>query len=122
MADCEYKDDVIKLMSSLINILAIIKHFQNKIKEWLAEQGLSTPTEDQILEVVRKNYDLTLKLQDSLDHYERYSETPRHTSFFTSMVKDVTIDTRKNIYGYVKDAISSVQEQEMISSTSSSQQ
>lgn len=67
MPDCEYKDDVIKLLNALVNILAIVKHFQNKIKEWLAEQGLSTPTEEQILEVVRKNYDLTLKLQDSLD-------------------------------------------------------
>jgi len=72
MGECEYKDDVIKLLNALVNILAIVKHFQNKIKEWLAEQGLSTPTEDQILDVVRKNYDLTLKLQDSLDQYERY--------------------------------------------------
>lgn len=114
MPDCEYKDDVLKLMSALVNILAIIKHFQNKIKEWLAEQGLSTPTEDQILEVVRKNYDLTLKLQDSLDQYERYSETPRHTAFFTSMVRDVVIDTRKNMYSYVREAHSILHEQEVL--------
>lgn len=114
MTDCEYKDDVLKLMSALVNILAIIKHFQNKIKEWLAEQGLSTPTEDQILEVVRKNYDLTLKLQDSLDQYERYSETPRHTAFFTSMVRDVVIDTRKNMYSYVREAHSILHEQEVL--------
>ena len=117
MQDCEYKEDVIKLLNSLVNILAIIKHFQNKIKEWLAEQGLSTPTEDQILEVVRKNYDLTLKLQDSLDHYERYSEAPRHKAFFTSMVRDVVIDTRKNIYGYVKDAVSILPEQEVLTAS-----
>jgi hypothetical protein len=36
---------------------------------------------------VRKNYDsLTLKLQDSLDQYERYTEKPRHAAFFTAMV------------------------------------
>lgn len=98
MSDCEYKDDVLKLMSSLVNILAIVKHFQNKIKDWLACQGLSTPTEEQVLDVVRKNYDLTLKLQDSLDHYERYVERPKHIQFFTSMVRDVVLDTRKQVY------------------------
>lgn len=120
MSDCEYKDDVIKLLNALVNILAIVKHFQNKIKEWLAEQGLSTPTEEQILDVVRKNYDLTLKLQDSLDHYDRYAEAPRHTNFFKNMVRDMVSDTRKNIYGYVKEAISSIPEPDaMVTSTSS---
>lgn len=92
-------------MNSLVNILSIVKHFQNKIKDWLAFQGLSTPTEEQVLEVVRKNYDLTLKLQDSLDHYERYGERPKHTQFFTSMVRDVVIDTRKQIYASLKEAV-----------------
>lgn len=108
MPECEYKEDVLKLLNSLVNILAIIKHFQIKIKEWLASQSLSTPTEDQILEVVRKNYDLTLKLQDSLDHYERYSEKPKHISFFTNIVKEVVGDTRKNIYYSVKNLHSNV--------------
>ena len=103
MSECEYKEDVIKLLNSLVNILAIIKHFQIKIKEWLASQSLSTPTEEQILEVVRKNYDLTLKLQDSLDQYERYSEKPKHIMFFNNIVKDVVIDTRRNVHTTVKD-------------------
>lgn len=105
MTDCEYKDDVLKLMNSLVNILAIVKHFQNKIKDWLACQGLSTPTEEQVLDVVRQNYDLTLKLQDSLDHYERYNERPKHVQFFTSMVRDVVIDTRKQVYASIKEVI-----------------
>lgn len=103
MADCEYKDDVLKLMNSLVNILAIVKHFDSKIKDWLACQGLSTPTEEQVLNVVRQNYDLTLKLQDSLDHYERYNERPKHVQFFTSMVRDVVIDTRKQVYARLID-------------------
>lgn len=117
--DCEYKEDVLKLMNSLVNILAIVKHFQNKIKEWLAVQGLSTPSEEQVLEVVRKNYDLTLKLQDSLDHYERYAERPKHQAFFTSLVRDVTLDTRKTIYYSIKD-VHSVSHEFMGSSTTSS--
>lgn len=109
MPDFEYKDDVIKLLNSLVNILAIIKHFQIKIKEWLANQSLSTPTEEQILNVVRKNYDLTLKLQDSLDQYERYSEKPKHVGFFTTIVKDVVLDTRRNIYYSIKDNNNNIQ-------------
>lgn len=110
MNDCEYKEDVLKLMNSLVNILAIVKHFQNKIKDWLTCQGLSTPTEEQVLEVVRKNYDLTLKLQDSLDHYERYNERPKHVQFFTNMVRDVVIDTRKQVYASIKEVIHTPQQ------------
>lgn len=104
MADCEYKEDVLKLLNSLVNILAIIKHFQIKIKEWLELNHISTPSEEQILEVVRKNYDLTLKLQDSLDQYDRYAESPRHAAFFTAMVRDVVQDTKKSVYSAIKDA------------------
>lgn len=77
---------------------AIINHFSPKIESWLTSQSLSTPSEDQILEVVRKNYDsLTLKLQDSLDQFERYSDKPRHSAFFTSMMRGVVNDTKLNI-------------------------
>lgn len=41
----------------------------------------------QVLEVVRSNYDtLTLKLQDGLDQYERYSEQHKEASFFKELV------------------------------------
>ncbi|XP_058064612.1 armadillo-like helical domain-containing protein 3 isoform X2 [Anopheles bellator] len=104
LQECEYKEDIIRLLNALSNILAIIKHFQIKIKEWLASQSLSTPTEQQILEQIQKNYDLTLKLQDSLDHYERYSERPKHILFFVNLVKEVMIDTRKTVHYFVKQA------------------
>lgn len=53
-----------KVTNSLVNIKAITAHFNPKIEAWLSSQQLSTPTEDQILEVVKSNYDsLTLKLQ-----------------------------------------------------------
>ncbi|XP_014256484.1 UPF0668 protein C10orf76 homolog [Cimex lectularius] len=94
----EFKDTALKLTNSLVNVRAIINHFTPKIDAWLAGQALSTPSEDQILEVVRKNYDsLTLKLQDSLDQYERYTENPRHSAFFTSLVRSVVNDTKLNI-------------------------
>ncbi|XP_063708769.1 armadillo-like helical domain-containing protein 3 [Culicoides brevitarsis] len=105
MYDCEYKEDVIKLLNALVNILAITKHFQIKIKEWLAIECISTPTESQILDIVRKNYDLTLKLQDSLDHYDRYSESPVHQYFFNDIVKEVIQDTRKHLWNSIKNPL-----------------
>ena len=37
--------------------------------------------------MIRSNYDtLTLKLQENLDHYEKYSEKPKEASFFTQLV------------------------------------
>lgn len=121
MPDCEHKEHVFKLMNSLVNILAIVKHFQNKIKDWLASQNLSTPTEEQVLEVVRKNYDLTLKLQESLDHYERYAERPKHTAFFTNIVRDVIVDARKNIYSSIKEVAHNAHQELICSVISSSQ-
>ncbi|EAW49728.1 chromosome 10 open reading frame 76, isoform CRA_b, partial [Homo sapiens] len=39
-----------------------------------------------VLEVVRANYDtLTLKLQDGLDQYERYSEQHKEAAFFKEL-------------------------------------
>merc|ERR550519_3220845 len=94
----ENKDTAMKLTNCLVNVRAITSHFQPRIDSWLATEQLSTPTEEQILEVVRANYDsLTLKLQDSLDQYEHYVESPTYTAFFTSLVRSIVADTRQSI-------------------------
>lgn len=39
--------------------------------------------------MVRSNYDtLTLKLQDGLDQFERYSEQPKEAAFFKELVRE----------------------------------
>lgn len=94
----EWKDSAAKLKNHLGNIRAIINHFTPKVDSWAAQNHLSSLTEEQVLEVVRNNYDtLTLKLQDSLDQFERYSEKPRETSFFTQLVRSITCDVRKSV-------------------------
>lgn len=99
----EYKDDVLKLLNSLVNILAIIKHFQIKIKEWLVLKNLSTPSEEQILSIVRDNYDLTLKMLENLDSFERYQEQ-KHSEFFNKIVTEVIGDLRiKNCIKFLTD-------------------
>ena len=47
-------------------------------------------TTSQVLEVVRSNYDtLTLKLQDNLDHFDKYAEKLNEAAFFTQLVRTV---------------------------------
>lgn len=96
--DGDYKESAQKLINCLGNVRAIINHFTPKLDKWSQEHGMSTLTEEQVLEAVRNNYDsLTLKLHDSLDQYEKYSEKPLHTNFFTNMVRSILSDTRQSI-------------------------
>lgn len=94
--------------------MAIINHFSPKVDSWAAANQLSSLTEEQVLDVVRANYDsLTLKLQDSLDQYERYSEKPRENAFFTNLVRAVVMDVRKsvsNLSQYHQHVLQSVSE------------
>lgn len=97
-SDGELKDSAAKLTNNLVNVRAIINHFTPKIDTWSAANHLSALTEEQVLEVVRSNYDtLTLKLQDNLDQFERYSEKPRESSFFTQMVRNIISEFRQNL-------------------------
>ena len=62
-----FQDSAVRVTNSLVNIRAITAHFSPKIDAWLSQQQLSTPSEEQILDVVKANYDsLTLKLQVTL--------------------------------------------------------
>ena len=64
MCNIRFQDSAVRVTNSLVNIRAITAHFSPKIDAWLSQQQLSTPSEEQILDVVKANYDsLTLKLQ-----------------------------------------------------------
>lgn len=66
---------------------SIINHFTPKIDAWSAANHVTSLTEQQVLDIVRNNYDtLTLKLEDDLDQYERYTERPNETSYFSNIV------------------------------------
>lgn len=65
---------------------AVVNHFKPKVESWASVNHLSSLTEEQVLEVVRSNYDtLTLKVHDNLDQFERYGEKPKYTNFFLLM-------------------------------------
>jgi len=86
----EYKEFTYKLANSLINVRSITRHFRPKIDEWSKENNQNSLTEEEVLDVVRSNYDsLTLRLQDNLDNYERYTERPKEAVFFSDLVRSV---------------------------------
>jgi hypothetical protein len=64
-----------------------LNHFTPKIDAWSAANHVNSLTEQQVLEIVRNNYEsLTLKLEDDLDQYERYTELPGEISYFSTVV------------------------------------
>ncbi|XP_052772948.1 armadillo-like helical domain-containing protein 3 [Mya arenaria] len=94
----EHKESAARLINHLVNIRAIVNHFTPKVDSWAANNHLSSLTEEQVLEVVKASYDtLTLKLQDSLDQYERYAEKPREAPFFTQLVRSILLTVRKSV-------------------------
>uniref|UniRef100_A0A8C1DVA8 Armadillo like helical domain containing 3 n=1 Tax=Cyprinus carpio carpio TaxID=630221 RepID=A0A8C1DVA8_CYPCA len=93
-----WKEPASKVTQALVNARAIINHFNPKIESYATVNHISQLSEDQVLEVVRTNYDtLTLKLQDGLDQFERYSEQPREAGFFKELVRSISLNVRKNV-------------------------
>ncbi|KAK2143975.1 hypothetical protein LSH36_795g00020 [Paralvinella palmiformis] len=85
------------LYYEIIRIHQTFDNLYSMVDTWAAANQLSSLTEEQVLEVVRSNYDsLTLKLQDNLDQYERYTEKPKETAFFTQLVRQIAADVRKS--------------------------
>ncbi|KAL1005530.1 hypothetical protein UPYG_G00060280 [Umbra pygmaea] len=94
----QWKEPASKVTHSLVNVRAIVNHFNPKIESYAAVNHISQLSEDQVLEVVRSNYDtLTLKLQDGLDQFERYSEQPKEAAFFKELVRSISLNVRKNV-------------------------
>uniref|UniRef100_A0A8C3SWG7 Armadillo like helical domain containing 3 n=1 Tax=Chelydra serpentina TaxID=8475 RepID=A0A8C3SWG7_CHESE len=94
----QWKEPASKVTHALVNIRAIINHFNPKIESYAAVNHISQLSEEQVLEVVRSNYDtLTLKLQDGLDQYERYSEQHKEAAFFKDLVRSISINVRRNL-------------------------
>ncbi|XP_067935068.1 armadillo-like helical domain-containing protein 3 [Watersipora subatra] len=92
----EYKDHSTRLVHSLSNIRSVINHFCPKVDSWAKVNHLSSLTEEQVLEVVKTNYEtLTLKLHETLDQFERYSEKPKESSFFMHMVRSLVLEVRE---------------------------
>ncbi|KAG8551266.1 hypothetical protein GDO81_004029 [Engystomops pustulosus] len=94
----QWKEPASKVTHALVNVRAIINHFNPKIESYAAVNHISQLSEEQVLEVVRSNYDtLTLKLQDGLDQYERYSEQHKEAAFFKELARSISINVRRNL-------------------------
>lgn len=103
VSSSEWKENVIRLMNQMSNIRSIINHFTPKIDAWSNANHVASLTEQQVLDIVRTNYEsLTLKLEDDLDQYERYAEQPSETSFFSMMIKRIISETRAHLSDIAK--------------------
>uniref|UniRef100_A0A8C2J264 Armadillo like helical domain containing 3 n=1 Tax=Cyprinus carpio TaxID=7962 RepID=A0A8C2J264_CYPCA len=84
----QWKEPASKVTHALVNVRSERSH----------SPSFRSPSKYIVLEVVRSNYDtLTLKLQDGLDQFERYSEQPREAGFFKELVRSISLNVRKNV-------------------------
>ncbi|VDP74314.1 unnamed protein product [Echinostoma caproni] len=75
---------------------SIVNHFNAKIAAFESANGLTSVTENQVLAVVRENYDsLTLRVHEDLDVPDSYVEEEDHLLFDT-LVETVLKQTRKD--------------------------
>jgi len=66
---------------------SIVNHFTPKIDAWSTANHVASLTEQQVLDIVRSNYEsLTLKLEEDLDQYDRYSES-NEIVYFSNLVR-----------------------------------
>ncbi|KAI3384072.1 hypothetical protein SNEBB_000284 [Seison nebaliae] len=69
--DKKYKLFCIFLVNQLINIRGVYHHFNEVIENYKEKNNLQTLTEEEILSLIRNNYErLTLRLYDNLHHTE----------------------------------------------------
>lgn len=94
----DLKSSATKLSSCLVNVRAIIHHFSPKIDTWSQEYGKSSLSEEEVLEVIRGNYEtLTLKLMEGLDSYTKYAEHPTESPFFAQLIRKIVQRVRSSI-------------------------
>lgn len=88
-----------KVVPALVNIRAIINHFTPKIDSYSSINEVESLTEENVLEVVRNNYDsLILKLSEGLDGFDPYSsQDVKEKLFHQEMLQQVMTDYRDSI-------------------------
>ena len=96
MENSPFKQASAEVVSSLTNIRSIINHFNPKIDSWKSDREIESLTEENVLEVVRSNYDsLVVMMQDGLDSYDPFSpEAGNEAAFFSQMLERVISEYR----------------------------
>uniref|UniRef100_A0A8C0HRE3 Armadillo like helical domain containing 3 n=1 Tax=Buteo japonicus TaxID=224669 RepID=A0A8C0HRE3_9AVES len=99
--------EIIRMHQNFDNLYSMVLRLSTNAGQWKEPAKVVNHFKDTcvlcdciliVLEVVRSNYDtLTLKLQDGLDQYERYSEQHKEAAFFKELVRSISINVRKNL-------------------------
>lgn len=98
MENSPFKQASADIVTSLTNVRSIINHFNPKIDAWKSEREIESLTEENVLDVVRSNYDsLVVMMQEGLDSCDPYScEAGNEAAFFQSMLEQVINEYRDN--------------------------
>jgi hypothetical protein len=81
------------VLPNMSNVKTIVDYFTTKLEHWAVNNPDKTMSYDQVMQVIRANYEtLKLKLEDTLDKYEPFSENPKEVSFFRSAIRSVVND------------------------------
>ncbi|PAA70060.1 hypothetical protein BOX15_Mlig017614g1, partial [Macrostomum lignano] len=98
--DHPLREAAMQLDRSLVNIRSIIQHFSPRIDEWAEAQGQRSLTQDQVLSVVRSNYEsLTLRLYSQLDCFTSFRESiPNENAYFRQLTRKIVTSVRKDAF------------------------
>nr|CAH8855876.1 unnamed protein product [Trichobilharzia regenti] len=93
----EVKEIASSVVLQLSTLRAIVNHFNAKIAAFSTSNNLTSLTENQVLEIVRENYDsLTLRFLEDLDTIEEYECDNEDTLMFHTIVESISKQIRKD--------------------------
>ncbi|KAK4470267.1 hypothetical protein MN116_005839 [Schistosoma mekongi] len=83
----EIKDVASRVVLQLGNLRSIVNHFNAKIAAFSTSNNVTSLTENQVLDIVRENYDsLTLRVLENLDQIEEYENDNDDLIMFHNIV------------------------------------
>ncbi|CAH8546598.1 unnamed protein product [Heterobilharzia americana] len=94
----EVKEIASTVVLQLSTLRAIVNHFNAKISAFSTLNNVTSLTENQVLEIVRENYDsLTLRYLENLDIVEEYMcHDDEDLLMFHNIVESITKQIRKD--------------------------
>ncbi|OQV18165.1 UPF0668 protein C10orf76-like protein [Hypsibius exemplaris] len=85
-----------RFLSALTNLRSVVQHFTPKIDAFSLEFQKVTMEREEILNIIRTNYDnLSLKLVDMTECFEKNSNGSKDKPFLTSFVANTILDLRQ---------------------------
>ncbi|VDO65935.1 unnamed protein product [Schistosoma curassoni] len=93
----EIKDAASCVVLQLSTLRSIVNHFNAKIASFSTLNNVTSLTENQVLDIVRANYDsLTLRFLDDLDKIEEFESDNEDSIMFHNIIESISKQIRKD--------------------------